>query len=108
MDALRSTATTALRDLLSTQPNTAEKMRFAWRIAAGPSMARAARIEWSAERGLTIRPQSETWRREIVRARPILVERIAQLVGRDAVRRFVVEPVGGRRPGRTRPSTSEE
>ena len=108
MDALRSTATAALRALLSTQPNTPEKMLFAWRIAAGPAMARAASVAWSAERGLRVRPRSDTWRREIVRARPVIVERLGQLVGADLARRFAVDAPdeGGTR--RRRPATSEE
>jgi len=90
MNALRSTATTVLRDLLATQPNTPEKMRFAWRIAAGPAMARAASVDWSIEKGLRVRPQSESWRREILRARPVLTARLGQLVGDDIAKRLII------------------
>jgi len=92
MNPLRSTATAVLRDLLSTQPNTSEKMEFAWRIAAGPAMARAATVDWSVDRGFRVQPRSDTWRREILRARPVLTERLGQLVGDDVARRLVIAP----------------
>ncbi len=62
-------------------------MAFAWRIAAGPMLANAASVSWSDQDGrLVVRPRSEAWRHEIMRARPVILERIATLLGSDAVR----------------------
>ena len=91
MDALQSTATTALRLLLAHQPNTPAKMAFAWQIAAGPAMSRASTAGWSGDGVLRVRARSESWRREIARSRPVLLERVRQLVGVDVVRTLAVE-----------------
>ena len=91
MQPLRSTATVVMRELLSAQPNTPDKMTFAWRIAAGPGMGRAARIAWTGDGVLYVRARSETWRREIARGRPVILERLRQLLGPTVVRALVVE-----------------
>jgi hypothetical protein len=91
MQALRSTATVVMRELLSAQPNTPDKLTFAWRIAAGPGMGRAAKIAWTGDGVLRVQARSETWHREIVRGRPVILERLRQLLGPNVVRALVVE-----------------
>ena len=94
MEPLNRTATQALRTLLGAQPNTAAKIDFAWRIAAGPALARAATLAWAANGTLTVSASSATWRRELVRARPIIAARMSQILGPDVVRRIVVATRG--------------
>ena len=93
MDPLRSTATRALRSLLDAQPNTPAKIGFAWKIAAGPALSRASRLDWD-DGTLTVHAASENWRREVHRARPILVERLDQLLGAGVVRKIIVARPG--------------
>jgi hypothetical protein len=80
-----------LRSLLSTQPNSAAKIAFAWSIAAGPALARASRLEWTDKGTLTVHASSEHWRRELQRARPVLAERLDQLLGAGVVARIVIQ-----------------
>ena len=76
--------------MLSAQPDTPQKVTFAWQIAAGPAMGRAADVTWS-EGVLRIRARSESWRREIARGKPVILERLKQLLGPGVVRKLVVE-----------------
>jgi hypothetical protein len=90
MTKLDRTSIDALRMLLEAQPTTDAKVAFAWTIAAGPSLARAATITWSETGTIHVRPRTAAWRREIVRARPVIAQRVAALLGPDVVRRISV------------------
>jgi anti-sigma factor RsiW len=90
VERLDVTATRALRPLLDGQPTTEAKIAFAWAIAAGPAMSRAATVSWTADGTLHVRAKSETWRLEIVRARPLLATRVAALVGPGVVQRISI------------------
>jgi Dna[CI] antecedent, DciA len=86
MERLDQTSIRALRSLLDSQPTTDAKVGFAWRIAAGPTLARAGTLTWSENGTLVIVARSEDWRR----ATPILTERVNQLLGPGVVRRIKV------------------
>lgn len=90
MQRLDQTALRALRILLDRQPTTEAKIAFAWTIAAGPALARAATVSWSFDGVLRVRARSEQWQTEVTRARPLITERLAQLLGPGVVRRVVV------------------
>ncbi|MEO7192191.1 MAG: DciA family protein [Vicinamibacterales bacterium] len=90
MESLDRTAARALRTLLEAQPLTAAKVEFAWKIAAGPALARSASVSWSEDGRLAVRAKSEEWRHEIVRARPMILQRMAGLLGTGAVRSLIV------------------
>lgn len=104
MDALRSTATTVLRDLLSAQPDSPAKVTCAWQVAAGPAMGRASTVTRSADGVVRVVARTESWRREIARSRPILLERLRQLLGPDGVRTLVVATDDRDTARRRRPS----
>jgi hypothetical protein len=78
-----------LRRLLSDQPTSPAKVAFAWRMAAGAPLARATRVEWAAG-ALRVHVDDAHWQREVRRARPMLLERMSQLLGAGAVTSFVV------------------
>jgi hypothetical protein len=88
MESLQQTSTRVLQHLLSAQPTTPGKVLFAWRIAAGPALGRAATTEWSEDGTLRVRARDEAWLREIRRARPIIMERLTQLLGPHVVRKL--------------------
>jgi hypothetical protein len=91
---MRPVQTTAMRTyqhLLAAQPLTAGKVSFAWTLAAGPALGRAGAPRWSEDGTLVVRARDAAWLREIRRARPVIVERLAQLLGPDAVQRIVIE-----------------
>lgn len=91
MEPLNTTATRALRTLLSGQPTTEAKVAFAWQIAAGPALGRAATASWSEDGLLHVRARTDAWCQEIRRARPMITERLGHLLGPDVVRRLVID-----------------
>ena len=82
-------ATSVLAGMLERQPMSPGKLQFAWRAAAGPTLARAATVEFNDGR-VTARASSAQWKKEIERARPIIVERMRMLLGRDVVKKLEV------------------
>ena len=54
-----------LRTLLADQPTTPAKVAFAWQIAAGPALARAATTTGAEDGVLQVRARTAAWRREI-------------------------------------------
>ncbi len=91
MERLDQAAMRALRSLLANQPVTAEKIGFAWTIAAGATLARNARVTWDGSGALRLTAASEEWRRAIVRAKPVIAERLGLLLGAGIVRTIVVQ-----------------
>jgi hypothetical protein len=90
MHPLRDSATEALRDLLTAQPTTAAKVLFAWRMAAGTAMSRAAHAEWT-DGTLRLAPATTAWRKELLRARPVLLERLRHWLGAEVIQAIVIE-----------------
>lgn len=90
MERLDSTATRAMRLLLDEQPLTEAKVRFAWTMAVGPALARAATVSFAGGT-LRVRAKSAAWRDELRRARPLTRHRLAALLGDDVVRTLVIE-----------------
>ena len=91
MESIGRTAARVLGPLLAGQPNTEAKVTFAWQIAAGPALSRAVTLTWSNDGTLRVRPSSRVWRQEIRRAQPMIADRLGQLLGKDVVKRIVVE-----------------
>ena len=90
MEHVRQSSTAAYRALLQLQPNTPAKVAFAWSIAAGPALGRAGTVQFAAGT-LRVLARDASWLREIRRARPVIAERLAQLLGPDVVQRIVIE-----------------
>ena len=104
MESLDITATRAVRHLLANQPTTSAKVNFAWTVAAGAQLARAATITWIDDGTLYVLARDEAWRREISRARTVIAERLSQLLGADVVRTIRVRAAGAaRRAGSSGP-----
>ena len=92
VEPIENVAVTALRTLLASQPDSDAKVACAWKVAAGPSLAQATTTSWSAG-VLHVRAKSDAWRREVRHARPMLLQRVQSLVGRDAVREIRLDAV---------------
>ncbi len=90
MEPLRHTATAVFRTLLEGQPTTPAKVACAWQVAAGPAMARASRTIWTGDGFVRVSTASAAWRREIERAKPVLLDRVRGLLGPSTVRAIVV------------------
>ena len=90
MHALNQTAARALKAILAQQPLGPAKVAFAWRMAAGPTMAAATTVRWG-DRRLYVRAKTETWRQEVVRARPLVFARLCEMIGPDAIQSLEIE-----------------
>ena len=91
MEALQRSATVALRTLLAQQPNTPAKVTFAWRMAAGPALARAGTPRLRDDGVLVIQARDAAWRRELYRAQGVLIERLGELLGPGVVKRIDID-----------------
>ena len=91
MESLNAASSEALREILANQPTTSAKVTFAWRMAAGPALARATEALWRDDGVLTVRARTDAWRRELRRAQPVLLARVRQLIGQGTVRKLIIE-----------------
>jgi predicted nucleic acid-binding Zn ribbon protein len=75
----------ALASIVRDAPLSPGKVDFAWRSAVGTALARASAVR--LEDGvLLVEAQSSQWAAAIMRASPIILSRLQQLLGADAVR----------------------
>jgi hypothetical protein len=82
-------ATSVLAEMLARQPMSPGKLQFAWRAAVGPALARAAVLDWQEGR-VIVQMSSADWTREIQRSKPMILERLQMLLGKDAVKRLEI------------------
>jgi hypothetical protein len=82
-------ATSVLAEMLARQPMSPGKLQFAWRAAVGPALARAAALDWQDGR-VIVQMSSADWTREIQRSKPMILERLQMLLGKDAVKRLEI------------------
>ncbi|HEY6358844.1 MAG TPA: DciA family protein [Vicinamibacterales bacterium] len=94
MQTLQETSMTVVRRLLSEQPTTAAKVVFAWQVAAGVPLARNGLPEWRGDGTLRVRAKSGAWHRELASSRGVVLERMAEILGRGVVTHIVIrEPL---------------
>jgi predicted nucleic acid-binding Zn ribbon protein len=93
MQPLQSFAPAVLADLVRRQPASAARTAFAWSIAAGPALARAATVE-ARDRVLLVTAKDARWSREIERSAATLLARVQALLGPTEVTslRICVKP----------------
>ena len=100
MEPIGASAQRMLRAVLADQPPGAARSLFAWKMAAGPALARATDAAWREDGSLVVRARTEAWTQELRRARPMLTERVRVLLGDDSVRRLVIERDPSEKRGR--------
>lgn len=82
-------ATSVLAEMLARQPMSPGKLQFAWRAAVGAALARASTLDWREGR-VVVRMSSPEWTRELERLKPIVLERMRTILGRETVSRIDV------------------
>ncbi len=87
----RECAPRALGALLRHQPLSDAKVQFAWRTAVGESMARVTSVTLAADGTLHVHADGDHWRRETARSAGIIRQRLAELLGRNVVKRVAVK-----------------
>ena len=101
MQPLQSIVPAVLADLVRRQPASAARTTFAWSIAAGPALARAATVE-ARDRVLLV-----TARDALARERWNVRLQTLRAPTDVTSRRIGVTPYSSRRPGR-RPASSSD
>lgn len=80
MQPFQSFAADVVAQAIRRQPPSPARTAFAWSVAAGPAMARAATVD-VRDGVLLVTPKDARWAREIARASATLVTRLQALVG---------------------------
>jgi hypothetical protein len=75
----------ALAVALEKAPLTTEKVQFAWRLAVGPAIARAASV-YLAGSDLVVTTKDAAWGREVERSASIIRIRMNGVLGANVVR----------------------
>jgi predicted nucleic acid-binding Zn ribbon protein len=86
---IQTFSTGVLAGILRRQPASDARTRFAWQMAVGPALARVTAVELH-ERVLTARCADPRWAPELTRARDVVLERLQQLLGPEAVVRLTI------------------
>jgi predicted nucleic acid-binding Zn ribbon protein len=89
MKALSQTIPGALLHLLQTMPLSDGKVTFAWQTAVGPALHRATSVKLE-DGTLIVETTSLQWRREILRSSKVILGRLQEFLGKDAVTQIVV------------------
>jgi len=98
MQSISDAVPAALAALLERQPLSPAKVDFAWRVAVGPAVARATQVALDTEGVLVVTTTDRHWTREVESARPLVLARLARLLGPNVVSRIVVRgPSASRR-----------
>jgi predicted nucleic acid-binding Zn ribbon protein len=88
-------STRVLADVVRRQPSSPARTAFAWQLAVGPALARSTTV--TLEAGvLSVCASDPRWASEVTRAREIVLARLQNLLGPDAVRTIRVERTSGR------------
>lgn len=87
MRAIQTFAGGVLAEIVRRQPPSRARTTFAWQLAVGPSLARVTSVEME---GTTLRVRSADWRwlKEIDRAKPVILPKLQQLLGHEAVKKI--------------------
>jgi len=90
MQPIQQFSARVLSELIRRQPASQKKTAFAWQLAVGPALARVTTVEL-AEDVLCVRVSDARWVVEVRRARPLVLARLQQLLGPDAVTRIDID-----------------
>ena len=90
MQPIQQFSSRVLSELIRRQPASQEKTAFAWQVAVGPALARVTTVELEQD-VLRVRVSDARWTVEVRRARPIVLARLQQLLGPDAVTRVEID-----------------
>jgi predicted nucleic acid-binding Zn ribbon protein len=84
----------ALVELLSGSRLSPGKVDFAWKTAVGPALARTTAVRLEGTR-LLVDATSPQWAKEIRRSSSVILSRLQQLLGRNAVVEISVRSTAG-------------
>lgn len=91
---IQNFATGVVASAIRRQPASKARTDFAWQLAVGPALARVTTVELADAGVLTVRARDPRWLRELERARPAVLQKMQDLLGKEQVRRLVARPEG--------------
>jgi len=101
----------AVARLVRPAPLSPEKVVFAWRAAVGPAVARVTRARLTGHGSLEVVVDDDRFGDELARSAPVVLSRLQDLLGADAVGRLELQrpgkPAGRRRRAGGRPGTGK-
>jgi len=89
MRALSHVIPDALIHILRDVPLSGGKVEFAWRAAVGPALGRATHVKL-VDRVILVDTTSPQWSQEVMRSSPVILKRLQELLGPEAVERIEV------------------
>ena len=92
MKALSDAIPGALLHLLQTMPLSDGKVTFAWKAAVGPALQRATDVKL-VDGTLIVETTSLQWRREIARSNAVILKRLQEFLGKEAVTSITVRTI---------------
>ena len=78
-----------LAEIIRRQSPSKARTAFAWQLAVGPALARATTVQL-VDGVLKVRALDVRWLKEITRAREVILTKLQELLGKDAVTRITV------------------
>jgi hypothetical protein len=104
MEPIQQFTPSVLAEVIRRQPPSDGRTMLAWQIAVGTKLARATSVRL-ADRVLTVSAADPRWVTEIEAARDIVLRRLQQLLGPDAIGRISVQRKahGSKSTGRQEP-----
>ena len=102
MRSVQACVPSVLAKLLSSQPHSPAKVAFVWRAAVGAAIDRTTTVSLTTTGTLEVRTTDQHWRREIVRSKPMILERLGTMLGAGRVVRIKVQAPVEHRPRRRR------
>ena len=89
MRSIQTFAGSVLAEIVRRQPPSPARTMFAWQLAVGPALARVTSVELEGTT-LRVRSADRRWLKEIDRARAVVLSKVQQLLGADAVTKIDV------------------
>ncbi len=90
MEPLHEFLPAAVASLVHDAPLSPGKVAFAWRAAVGPAIDRATGVSLGADGVLEVCVSDQHWRREVKRSAPVVLERLAAMLGAGTVTRLAI------------------
>ena len=102
MEPVQSLMSAAVAHLVRPAPLSPEKVLFAWRAAVGPAVSRVTRVRLGVLLGvLDVVVDDDRFGDELARSAPLVLGRLQELLGADAVTAIDLKRPG-KAPGRRR------
>jgi len=94
MEPVQSLMSAAVARLVRPAPLSPEKVAFAWRAAVGPAVSRVTRVKLAGLGAIEVIVDDDRFGDELARSATLVLGRLQELLGVDAVRRIDVKRPG--------------